>query len=76
MGGLPLAVSAKQAEKTWDVVELPILSETSPILFDIEFDSQDPQKGWVVGNRGTFLQTTNGGKTWVCLLYTSPSPRD
>ena len=24
----------------------------------------DPQKGWIVGSRGTFLETDNGGETW------------
>ena len=35
------------------------------ILYDIAFDSADPNHGWIVGSKGTFLETTDGGKQWV-----------
>jgi len=73
-GALPMAASAKEAAKTWDVVQLPIISETPPILFDIEFDSTDPNKGWIVGNRGTFLETTDGGKSWSAKSFANLDP--
>lgn len=33
-----------------------------PSLYDVEF--LDAQKGWVVGEKGTILITTNGGYSW------------
>jgi photosystem II stability/assembly factor-like uncharacterized protein len=29
-----------------------------------EFSSSSPQHGWVVGSKGTLLQTTDGGNNW------------
>ena len=59
---------------TWEVVSLPIVSETPPILFDIEFDTKNPKLGWIVGNRGTFLQTADGGKTWEAKSFANLDP--
>jgi photosystem II stability/assembly factor-like uncharacterized protein len=55
--------------KDWVPVTLPIIAETPPILFDIEFDTKNPKQGWIVGNRGTFLQTEDGGKSWVAKSF-------
>ena len=35
-------------------------------------------KGWIYGseNERTWTKKIKGGKTYPCLLYTSPSPRD
>ena len=57
----------------WKQVDLPIATE-SPILFDIEFDPQNPKNGWIVGNKGTFLQTTDGGATWVARSFSNLDP--
>jgi len=72
-GAFPMAAAAKD-EKTWDVVDLPIISETPPILFDIEFDTKDPKRGWIVGNRGTFLETSDGGKSWSAKSFANLDP--
>jgi photosystem II stability/assembly factor-like uncharacterized protein len=56
----PGAALAAKDLGVWKQVDLPIVTE-APILFDIEFDPANPKNGWIVGNRGTFLQTTNGG---------------
>lgn len=40
----------------WEKVSLPV-SET---LFDISFDPSKPLHGWVVGSKGTFLETFDG----------------
>jgi photosystem II stability/assembly factor-like uncharacterized protein len=64
----------KEEDKTWDVVDLPIVSESPPILFDIEFDDKDPKRGWVVGNKGTFLETRDGGKTWAAKSFANLDP--
>ena len=45
----------------WEKVELPI-RET---LFDISFDPSKPLHGWIVGSKGTFLETFDGGNTWI-----------
>lgn len=68
------AEPAFAAPKTWDVVNLPIISETAPILFDIEFDTKDPNRGWIVGNRGTFLETSDGGKSWSAKSFANLDP--
>lgn len=57
----------------WQQVDLPIVTE-APILFDIEFDPENPKNGWIVGNRGTFLQTTDGGKSWTPKSFANLDP--
>jgi len=69
----PQTASAAKAPD-WEVVKLPIIGDTPPILFDIEFDTQNPNLGWIVGNRGTFLQTKDGGKTWVPKSFANLDP--
>jgi len=44
--------------KTWVQVPLPV----STTLYDIAFES--PTHGYLVGAKGTFLETTDGGKSW------------
>lgn len=51
----------------WKKVELPI-KET---LFDISFDPSNNDHGWLVGAKGTFLETFDGGNTWVTRSFTS-----
>jgi photosystem II stability/assembly factor-like uncharacterized protein len=72
LGSLP--AFAKADAKTWEAVQLPIISETAPILFDIEFDTKDPKRGWIVGNRGTFLETVDGGKSWSAKSFANLDP--
>ena len=63
---IPKAVSAKD-KVVWEKVSLPV-RET---LFDIAFDSEKPLHGWVVGAKGTFLETFDGGNTWNSRSFTS-----
>ena len=75
--GAPLPANAffDDAPVAWDVVSLPFADPAaSPILFDIEFDTKDPNLGWIVGNRGTFLQTADGGKTWTAKSFANLDP--
>ncbi|KAJ8609761.1 hypothetical protein CTAYLR_010731 [Chrysophaeum taylorii] len=44
--------------KSWEQVEVP----ASTTLFDIAFES--PSHGYLVGSKGTFLETIDGGKSW------------
>ena len=55
-----LPAFAKDKKLTWEKVELPV-KET---LFDISFDQSKPDHGWLVGAKGTFLETFDGGATW------------
>ena len=57
-GALP---SLAKDKAVWQKVELPI-RET---LFDITFDPAKPDHGWLVGAKGTFLETFDGGDTWA-----------
>jgi len=57
-----LGVQSQPAEaaatKKWKAVPLPF-SET---LYDIDFDT--PDHGYLVGARGSFAETSDGGETW------------
>merc|ERR1711924_38839 len=44
--------------KSWSQVPLPV----STTLFDIAFDT--PDHGYLVGAKGTFLETLDGGRSW------------
>lgn len=60
LGGLPAASSAGGLSiKSWQQVSLPVTTT----LFDIAFDT--PEHGYLVGAKGTFLETVNGGQTWA-----------
>lgn len=41
----------------WKKVDLP----TRETLFDISFDPKNPSHGWLVGAKGTFLETFDSG---------------
>lgn len=43
----------------WEVINLP----TEATLSDVAF-TDDPNHGWLVGQRSTLLETTDGGQTW------------
>ena len=34
-------------------------------FYDIDFDPAKPDHGYIVGAKGTFLETNDGGKTWT-----------
>jgi len=70
---VPQAASAAEDLGVWKQVDLPIVTE-APILFDIEFDPDNPNTGWIVGNRGTFLQTIDGGKSWQPKSFANLDP--
>ena len=64
---LPSLASARASAKVWEKVELPV-RET---LFDISFDPSRPEHGWVVGAKGTFLETFDEGKTWATRSFSN-----
>lgn len=71
----PGAAVAASGAPSWHSVDLPIATE-SPILFDIEFDPANPKNGFIVGNKGTFLQTTDQGKTWQAKSFANLDPEE
>lgn len=66
---------ASAATPVWSQVDLPLATE-SPILFDIEFDPGNPKNGFLVGNKGTFLQTFDSGKTWQAKSFANLDPEE
>jgi hypothetical protein len=71
----PGVAVAASSLPSWHAVDLPIATE-SPILFDIEFDPANPKNGFIVGNKGTFLQTTDEGKTWQAKSFANLDPEE
>jgi len=53
------------ATKKWKAVALPF-SET---LYDIDFDT--PDHGYLVGARGSFAETSDGGETWEARSFSN-----
>ena len=54
---LPNKAFAKTGNsKVWEKVTLP----TRETLFDVSFDPSKPLHGWLVGSKGTFLETFDG----------------
>jgi len=50
--------SAKAATQMWKQVKVPF----EDTIYDIDFDTAD--HGYLVGARGSFAETNDGGKTW------------
>eukprot|EP01031_Cornospumella_fuschlensis_P026538 gene26538-32074_t len=65
LGAAPIVRA--QNKLSWKKIELPV-KET---LFDISFDPSDLQHGWLVGSKGTFLETFDGGNKWTPRSFTS-----
>jgi len=62
----PAAVNAKD-KQIWEKITLPV-RET---LFDVSFDPSKPDHGWLVGAKGTFLETFDGGTNWLTRSFTN-----
>jgi photosystem II stability/assembly factor-like uncharacterized protein len=54
-------------QKKWGKCDLP----TQETLFDITFDPKNPSHGWLVGAKGTFLETADGGETWAVRTFSA-----
>ncbi|CAE8718209.1 unnamed protein product, partial [Polarella glacialis] len=57
------AAAAEKAKSTSSWVQYDL--NTGETLYDIDFDQKDPSHGFVVGARGLFYETRDGGKRWV-----------
>jgi len=55
--GAPLIVNAATS-KQWRQIKVPF----EDTVYDIDFDS--PTHGYIVGARGSFAETNDGGETW------------
>lgn len=69
-GATPAAAAPKSG--SWTQVDAGV----DTTLFDIAFDTADPSHGYVVGARGTFLETVNGGKSWFPRSFTNLDAED
>lgn len=56
-----LATPANAAAATWVQYDL----NTGETLYDVDFDEKDPNHGFIVGARGLFYETKDGGERWV-----------
>mmetsp|Transcript_5425 Transcript_5425/g.9570 ORF Transcript_5425/g.9570 Transcript_5425/m.9570 type:complete len:451 (-) Transcript_5425:1121-2473(-) len=56
------ATAATTAVESWTKVDLPGTDQIT--VFDMAFVPGNTQKGWLVGTRGTVMETSNGGRTW------------
>jgi len=59
-----------EEEKNWEIVKIPV----DTVLYDIDFVKDSPQHGWLVGSKGTFLETNDSGKTWIPRTFTNLDP--
>eukprot|EP00541_Cyclophora_tenuis_P011657 CAMPEP_0116548590 /NCGR_PEP_ID=MMETSP0397-20121206/4418_1 /TAXON_ID=216820 /ORGANISM="Cyclophora tenuis, Strain ECT3854" /LENGTH=404 /DNA_ID=CAMNT_0004073251 /DNA_START=970 /DNA_END=2184 /DNA_ORIENTATION=+ len=62
--GVPQEAEAA-ASQMWTPVELPF----TDTLYDVDFDS--PTHGYLVGARGSFAETNDGGKTWEARSFSN-----
>jgi photosystem II stability/assembly factor-like uncharacterized protein len=63
---MPIIVKAKD-KKVWQKIDLP----TKDTIFDINFDPKKPEHGWLIGAKGTFLETFDAGVTWKPRTFNS-----
>lgn len=61
---IPIA-PAEAASQLWTPIPVPF----EDTLFDIDFDS--PTHGYIVGARGAFAETNDGGKTWEARSFSN-----
>lgn len=59
-----------QEKKNWELIKIPV----DTVLFDMDFVKDSPLHGWIVGTKGTFLETLDGGKTWVPRTFSNLDP--
>ncbi len=60
LGGKAQPAEAASGPAWEQVTDIPM----GATLYDMDFDDKDPNHGWIVGSKGTFLETLDGGKSW------------
>jgi photosystem II stability/assembly factor-like uncharacterized protein len=68
-GSIPSAAAATNAPQ-WTKVDLPF----DDTLYDIDFESET--HGYLVGARGAFAETNDGGKTWEARSFSNLDPEE
>jgi photosystem II stability/assembly factor-like uncharacterized protein len=66
----PVAPAEAASSKMWTAVPLPF----EDTLFDIDFDSAT--HGYLVGSRGAFAETNDGGLTWEARSFSNLDPEE
>jgi len=66
-GAMPAPAEAAST-KMWKKVKLPF----EDTIYDIDFDSAD--HGYIVGARGSFAETSDGGNTWEARSFSNLDP--
>lgn len=64
------ANAKEENAKNWKQVKLPV----DTVLFDLDFVKNSPNHGWLVGSKGTFLETLDGGENWVPRTFANLDP--
>jgi len=71
VGDRSILTSTSDGGRTWrarkvqmeaDISGGESLAAADPVLYDVRFT--DPQSGWIVGEFGKIMHTTDGGETW------------
>lgn len=65
---LAIGFGGKGKPSQWTQNSLDIPPEST--LFDIDFDPADENHGFVVGTKGLFLETKDGGRSWASKKFT------
>eukprot|EP00293_Proteomonas_sulcata_P017881 CAMPEP_0184302222 /NCGR_PEP_ID=MMETSP1049-20130417/12260_1 /TAXON_ID=77928 /ORGANISM="Proteomonas sulcata, Strain CCMP704" /LENGTH=333 /DNA_ID=CAMNT_0026613461 /DNA_START=1851 /DNA_END=2849 /DNA_ORIENTATION=+ len=64
-------VQAKEEKKNnWKQITLPV----DTVLFDLDFVKNSPEHGWLVGSKGTFLESVDGGENWIPRTFANLDP--
>jgi photosystem II stability/assembly factor-like uncharacterized protein len=66
------AANAEEVDKAWVQYDL----NTGETLYDVDFDTKDPMHGFVVGARGLFYETKDGGRRWVSRSFANLSKNE
>jgi photosystem II stability/assembly factor-like uncharacterized protein len=66
----PSQPAAAAATQKWTKVDIPF----DDTLYDIDFESAT--HGYLVGSRGAFAETTDGGKTWQARSFSNLDPEE
>lgn len=66
------AANAEEIDNSWVQYDL----NTGETLYDIDFDTKDPNHGFVVGARGLFYETRDGGRRWVSRSFANLSKNE
>lgn len=69
-GGLTSVPPALAAYQMWEQVPVPF----DDTLYDVDFDTKD--HGYLVGARGAFAETNDGGRTWEARSFSNLDPEE